>query len=273
MKIHRLWSLWWSKDLSCSIIILLLSFFGRWWRYFVQFLSRFMMQKQNPGIYRFEMQIKSSSKAKIFRRRPPSIVMMMMMMMRRYLQFAGGSTQSNIWEWSGCWLWWQYLSRTTGRFLWNAIWKVSTKIKDSFEPMPLQHLWFQNLWLHGIMVTTTTMMMMTMMMMMMVKTIGEDNDDNNGFNSRLHKTYLIELHTIFAMHCNVMMMMSTMVRLATTTTMAHLCHDLRAHRTIFAKVFTSIVSCARSFAGSFPVQRSPLRGESIIVTTGPRWCW
>ena len=189
MKIHRLWSLWWSKDLSCSIIILLLSFFGRWWRYFVQFLSRFMMQKQNPGIYRFEMQIKSSSKAKIFRRRPPSIVMMMMMMMwwwwwwcddyqvwwwwfdhpvqwwlwkdqpavwwwwyfdqnwqtflvmmRRYLQFAGGNTQSNIWEWSGCWLWWQYLSRTTGRFLWNAIWKVSTKIKDSFEPMPLPSL-------------------------------------------------------------------------------------------------------------------------------------
>ena len=45
-----------------------------------------------------------------------------------------------------------------------------------------------------------------------------------------------------------MMMISTMVRLATTTTMAHLCHDLRAHRTIFAKVFTSIVSCARSFA-------------------------
>ena len=95
-----------------------------------------------------------------------------LVMMRRYLQFAGGNTQSNIWEWSGCWLWWQYLSRTTGRFLWNAIWKVSTKLKDSFEPMPLQQLWLQNLWLHGIMVTTTTMMMT-----MMVKTIGEDNDD------------------------------------------------------------------------------------------------
>ena len=43
------------------------------------------------------------------------------------------------------------------------------------------------------------MMMMTMMMMMMVKTIGEDIDDNNGFNSRLHTAYLIELQTIFAM--------------------------------------------------------------------------
>ena len=95
------------------------------------------------------------------------------------------------------------------------------------------------------MVTTTTMMMMTMLIMMMVKTIGEDNDDNNGFNSRLHKAYSHRASNNF---CNVMMMMSTMVRLATTTTMAHLCHDLRAHRTIFAKVFTSIVNCARSFA-------------------------
>ena len=43
-----------------------------------------------------------------------------------------------------------------------------------------------------------------MMTMMMVKTTGEDNDDNNGFNSRLHKTYLIELHTNFcnALQCN-----------------------------------------------------------------------